>query len=385
MKKILLVFSLSSLLISCGQDKKARISGSFSGLDNDTVVLEMITAQQRTFVDTSVTNRKGDYSFRVKLPVAAPTFFNIHCNGSVIPLIVSPGEKVTVNSLCDLARNYIVEGSEDSRLLQEFNTFYNGGIEKLDSLSKLFAAAQGAPGSDSLRRDLLDQYTQEYYRIKREHISYVISHASSMAALYALYQRLPNDPDLFNAKNDLIYYRIVADSMEAHYPASPHVIALRKEVGKREEAQQLLSRINDRTESPLEYPEIVLEDMYGKKQKLSELNGRVILVDFWSVKDPNAAVRNAELKDLYGQLAGKDFSIFQVSLGDEKLEWVDAVQQQKLPWVSVFDPRGSAGLAAMSYNVSSVPSNVLIGRDGHIAGRNIFGDRLKAKLTELTR
>ena len=77
MKKILLLLSASALLWSCDQGKKARIDGMFSGLSHDTVLLEMVTTQQRTVVDSTVTSRQGDFSFRVELPVTAPTFFNL--------------------------------------------------------------------------------------------------------------------------------------------------------------------------------------------------------------------------------------------------------------------------------------------------------------------
>ena len=137
MKKILLLLSASALLWSCDQGKKARIDGTFSGLSHDTVLLEMVTTQQRTVVDSTVTSRQGDFSFRVELPVAAPTFFNLLCNGSVIPLIVSPGEKIAVHSLCDLSHNYTIEGSPDSEILMEFNRFYDRSVATRDSLSRL--------------------------------------------------------------------------------------------------------------------------------------------------------------------------------------------------------------------------------------------------------
>ena len=61
------------------------------------------------------------------------------------------------------------------------------------------------------------------------------------------------------------------------------------------------------------------------------------------------------------------------------------MQQQKLPWVCVFDPRGTAGVAAMSYNVRTLPANVLIDRQGRIAGKNLYGDELRDKIEQLFR
>ena len=116
-----------------------------------------------------------------------------------------------------------------------------------------------------------------------------------------------------------------------------------------------------------------------------EKNGRVILVDFWSSRDPQSAIRNAELKELYERFGKQTLAIYQVSLDEVKAEWIDAVQKQQLPWTCVFDPRGTAGIAAMSYNVQSVPTNVLIDRSGRIAGKNLYGERLSSKISELAK
>ena len=281
MKKILLLLSASALLWSCDQGKKARIDGTFSGLSHDTVLLEMVTTQQRTVVDSTVTSRQGDFSFRVELPVAAPTFFNLLCNGSVIPLIVSPGEKIAVNSLCDLSHNYTIEGSPDSEILMEFNRFYDRSVATLDSLSRLYAATPADAAHEARRKEILDRYTQDYLRIKREHINFIVSNASSMASIYALYQRLPNDPSLFNPQSDIVYYRIVADSLGRRYPDSPHVAALNKDIERQQTALNMVEEINRKAESPQSYPEIELEDLFGKTQKLTEKNGRVKYARFF--------------------------------------------------------------------------------------------------------
>ena len=330
MKKILLLLSASALLWSCDQGKKARIDGMFSGLSHDTVLLEMVTTQQRTVVDSTVTSRQGDFSFRVELPVAAPTFFNLLCNGSVIPLIVSPGEKIAVNSLCDLSHNYTIEGSPDSEILMEFNRFYDRSVATLDSLSRLYAATPADAAHEARRKEILDRYTQDYLRIKREHIDFIVARTPPRwPAIYALYQRLPNDPSLFNPQSDRSDLlpdrrRLVVGR---RYPDSPHVAALNKDIERQQTALNMVEEINRKAESPQSYPEIELEDLFGKTQKLTEKNGRVILVDFWSSRDPQSAIRNAELKELYERFGKQTLAIYQVSLDEVKAEWIDAVQK----------------------------------------------------------
>lgn len=386
MKKTLSILVLILLLVSCGKGRKATIKGAFSGVINDTVLLEIITTQERRIVDSTVTNDRGRYKFRITVPESSPVFFNILCKGSTIPLIVAPGERVTVNSLCDLVRNYTVEGSQESVWLREFNNFYIRSMMTLDSLSQLYVNTPALPANETVRKGLLDQYLKNYYRIKREHIGFILSHASSITALYALYQRLPSDMWLSSEKDDLIYYQVVADSVSMRYPDASRVKALQKEIDERRQALALLDQIQQQhNQGGPQFPEVELTDTYGKKQKLSELSGKTILLHFWSVKDKNYPIVSAELRELYKTYTGKGLEIYQISLGDDKAMWINAVQEQKLPWINVYDPRGVGGVAAMSYNVREVPSNVLIDKNGAIVSRNVFGDKLHSKIAELTR
>ena len=387
MKKLLLLSATALVAFSCGQKNKAHISGTFSGISKDTIYLEMLTTKGRTVVDSTVTNQQGNYRFTVSPPVAAPTFYNIVYKQSSIPVIVSPGEKVKVNSLCDLGRNYTVEGSDDSKLLKEFNTMYSNGVRSLDSLANLYSETRPTPDNDARRTALLREYTQRYVKIKREHIAFIVKNASSMAAVYALYQRLPNDEALFNANDDRVYYRMVADSLADKYPASPHVIALLRDVKTQDDAAALAQQVSRQQAETagLNHPEITLQDMFGKDHKLSELKNKSILLTFWSVTDPKGPAMNNEMKELYKEFSGKGFDIYQVSLDSDKASWILAVQAQKLPWTNVIDPNGFTGLPAMSYNVAATPVNFLIDRRGNITGRNLQGAALRTRVAELTR
>ena len=387
MKKLLLLSATALVAFSCGQKNKAHISGTFSGISKDTIYLEMLTTKGRTVVDSTVTNQQGNYRFTVSTPVAAPTFYNIVYKQSSIPVIVSPGEKVKVNSLCDLGRNYTVEGSDDSKLLKEFNTMYSNGVRSLDSLANLYSETRPTPDNDARRTALLREYTQRYVKIKREHIAFIVKNASSMAAVYALYQRLPNDEALFNANDDRVYYRMVADSLADKYPASPHVIALLRDVKTQDDAAALAQQVSRQQAETagLNHPEITLQDMFGKDHKLSELKNKAILLTFWSVTDPKGPAMNNEMTELYKEFSGKGFDIYQVSLDSDKASWILAVQAQKLPWTNVIDPNGFTGLPAMSYNVAATPVNFLIDRRGNITGRNLQGAALRTRVAELTR
>ena len=87
------------------------------------------------------------------------------------------------------------------------------------------------------------------------------------------------------------------------------------------EAQSsLLNTIEER-----DYPDIVADDMYGNPTKLSELEGNVILVDFWAAELGNSNALNAELKEIYNKYEANGFKVYQVSFDTSKATWIKAV------------------------------------------------------------
>jgi hypothetical protein len=72
-----------------------------------------------------------------------------------------------------------------------------------------------------------------------------------------------------------------------------------------------------------------------------------------------------------------------VSLDTDRALWINAVQKQRLPWTTVCDFRGQASGAARAYNITAVPANIVIDREGTLVGRNIYGDALERKIKEL--
>ena len=76
-------------------------------------------------------------------------------------------------------------------------------------------------------------------------------------------------------------------------------------------------------------------------------------------------------------------AIYQVGLDTSRSVWVNAVQQQALPWISVCDFKGPEGIAPRIYNVRSLPANYLINRDGEIVARNVPADKLREAIRKL--
>ncbi len=380
MNKQTLFVSLTPAVMLCAcQSSKVKISGRFVGNDAKDVYLEQVLPLTQSVIDSAVLDKDGNYRFELKGVAKTPSLYNIIYNGERIPLFLAGGEKLSLNSVGSVVRNYTVEGSKESELLRQFYQAFVSGAQRLDNIASQFAKATL---SEEDRQALVKEYTAEYYRIRREQLRFIIENKASLAAVYALYQRLPGDTYLFNGDSDVVYYRTVAEAIEQTYPESPYLQSLMGEIARMDARISLSSQITEAG-----YPDLELSDIYGKKVRLSSLAGKVVLLDFWSAELGNSNTLNAELKEVYKKYADAPvaFEVYQVAIDTSKPLWISAVQEQQLPWVSVSDLRGRASSSLGLYNVQKLPANFLIDKEGNIVGKDIYGKSLEQKLDELTR
>ena len=116
---------------------------------------------------------------------------------------------------------------------------------------------------------------------------------------------------------------------------------------------------------------------------MSELNGKVILLEFWASWCGPCRQENPNLVKTYNIFNPKGFEIFAVSLDEDKESWLKAIQEDNLKWKHVSDLKGSRNEASLIYGINGIPDNFLISENGEIIGRNLRGDKLNQKLKEI--
>ena len=369
---ILTTLLVAFTLVGC-KSSSVNISGKFVGLNSNVVYLEQMSASGQSIIDSVALATNGAYQFTIENVADTPTLYNLVYNNDRIPLLVSRGENIEVSALGNALSNYTVTGSLESELLRKFNKEFIEGEMKLSQIVQRYPMAK-----QSEKAKLTEQYNTQYRDIKRKQISFIIEHKENIAAIYALYQRLPGEQYLVGADSDLIYYRTVADALSKQYRTSPYLITLSNDIARMEARISLLNTIETRT-----YPELAGTDMYGNKVNLSSLEGNIILVDFWSAELGNSNAFNAELKKMYEKYESEGFRVYQVSADTAKATWITAVQEQRLPWISVCDFMGEASPLLRAYNISKLPSNFLIDRKGNIIAKDLYSTALEKRLSEL--
>ena len=137
-------------------------------------------------------------------------------------------------------------------------------------------------------------------------------------------------------------------------------------------------------------PDIEYTSPDGKTIKLSSLRGKLVLIDFWASWCPPCRLENPNLVKSYEHYmdsafkSGKGFTVYSVSLDQDKNGWIGAIKSDNLSWKNhVSDLKGWKSEAARLYEIEAIPSNFLIDSNGIIIATNLRGAALDAKLNKL--
>lgn len=127
--------------------------------------------------------------------------------------------------------------------------------------------------------------------------------------------------------------------------------------------------------------DIVMNNTEGKEIKLSDLEGKVVLIDFWASWCRPCRAENPNVIKLYNQYKEEGFDVFSVSLDANLTAWKKAIADDGLIWPShVSDLKKWNNAAAKTYGVKSIPYTVLIDREGKVIGTNLRGVALENQL-----
>ena len=129
--------------------------------------------------------------------------------------------------------------------------------------------------------------------------------------------------------------------------------------------------------------ELSYENPNGELMSLSELNNKLVLIDFWASWCGPCRRENPNLVDAYRKYHktkfkdGNGFEIYSLSLDNNKDAWVKAINQDQLFWeYHVSDLGGWQSEGSEKYKIRSIPSNVLINGKGIIIAKNLKGPAL---------
>jgi thiol-disulfide isomerase/thioredoxin len=131
------------------------------------------------------------------------------------------------------------------------------------------------------------------------------------------------------------------------------------------------------------YVDFVSTNQYGKKNKLSEIKGKLTLLEFWASWCAPCRKDNKNLVNYYNKYNPLGFEIFQVSLDNNKTQWLEAIKRDSLHWTNVSELKGWKSKEAIIYGINLLPTNYLIDENGIIINQDLRGQELEQKIKEI--
>ncbi len=342
------------LLCSCGR-QTARIDGTVAQAPESDIVVKLLNINKYEILDTVRTDTSGQFSYKVKFKNTYPEFIYLfHNDKQLAALLLQGGEKAVVEA--DTLGNYSVLGSPESTRLMEVDRAYAEFTAKMNALSeKIDALEEGSKETEALEKERVDTYVNYY----RDRTRYVLGNSKSLTAVPVLYQTFGNGMPVFSQQTDAVFFNLMCDSLETAYPGSPYVRALRAESSRRFSDLQMARKLEQAEE--INYIDLEIPDVKGVKRKLSEVEGKVVLIHFWTSTNALQKMFNLEvMKPAYEAYKDKGLEIYQVAIDENKASWARIVRDQGLDWINVCDGLGEASPVIQSYYITQYPVSYLL-------------------------
>lgn len=358
---------MAAMLTSCN-NKKFHINGTVTEAKDSVLYLENMSLDGPVVVDSVKLDDKGAFSFSGKAP-DAPEFYRLRIAGQIINLSVDSTETVDVKaSYPYMATGYTVDGSAECATIREL------ALKQIDLQNRVIAVQNNPNLGYDLTRDSIGKLVAAYKEdIKRNYIYKAPMRASSY---FALFQTLGNML-IFNPRenaDDVKVFAAVATSWDTYHPdalrgKNLHNIAIEGMKNVRIMRNKMAAQNIDASKVNVSnIIDISLLDNQGNRRSLTDLKGKVVMLDFHVFGSNGSTKRIMEMRELYNKYHDRGFEIYQVAFDPDEHFW--KTQTAALPWISVRDPQGLQSQNLAAYNVSSIPTFFLIDRNNEVKKRD---------------
>ena len=367
-------------LTAC-DNNKFKVEGQVANATDSVLYFENVGLEGVSVIDSVKLGSDGSFSFSGE-GQQAPEFYRLRIWNQIINVSIDSTETVTVKAQYpQMSSDYEVSGSDNCQKIKEL------ALKQIALHQQAMAIQQNQSlGVDQANDSILGLIAAYKNDVKA---NYIFREPMKAYSYFALFQTL-GQWLIFNPRNnkdDIKVFAAVATSWDTYYPHAErgknlHNIAIEGMKNIRiAEAEQGGLAVDASKVKEAGVLDIALQDNHGQMRHLTDLKGKVVLLDFHIFALKDSPARILQLRELYNKFQAQGFEIYQVSLDSDEHFWKQ--QTEALPWVSVRDADGIDSQQLLMYNVQTVPDFFLIDRGNNLVKRAVQIKDLDAEIRKL--
>jgi thiol-disulfide isomerase/thioredoxin len=373
LKRLLFFFLVVILLQACtsGSGRRFTIIGDLEGMPVQNVVLQQVAVNDMIYIVDSGSSTP-DGHFELSGYINEPGIYRLRFkNKKYILLSVDKGNIKITGKWNEIPEKYTVAGSKPTDNLKRYLASVREYLRDRNTMSMVLDSLQ-AKGNDSVlaiaKKDFqnmklqFSQYLEHYldttpYLPNAVFAARMLDPVSENNFLAAFDQSLPRRfPNATMVKDFDVYYHSVSGRYQPVPGITVGTIA----------------------------PNISLPDTMGQQISLYSLRGKYVLLDFWASWCGPCRGENPNVVAAYEKFKGKNFTIYSVSLDNDRHAWEKAIKDDRLSWgTQVSDLKQWNSAPVATFNIQSIPSNFLLDPTGKIIARDLRGTQLDETLSSL--
>lgn len=373
-QKLNALIYLLIILISCKsnttKNNMYEVECNADGIYNGVRAYLKSSNNNKQVIDTAVV-MNGAFKFKGEVSSPEMRILTIDGINGQTALVLESG-KTNVTIYKDSIYKSIIKGGENNSIFNKYKDGYQNLVEKVTSLREEYMASRN--NIEAVKR-IQKQNVELRLELKNYGLNFLTQHPDTDFSLMLL-ESITLQKE-FDAK--------LANEILEKIP---------NKISNRQYNIEVMQKINFNINNALSKavievnsiaPDFTAPDPEGNQITLSEILGKVTILDFWASWCRPCRVENPNFVKLYDKYHEKGLNIISVSLDREnqKSRWIKAIEKDNLSWYNVSNLKYWQDPVALMYNITSIPATFILDDKGTIIATRLRGSALEKKIDEL--